>query len=84
MVKMEQIVKILFKKAISALVCIMMVAATFPVHMLNSAVFATDQELDLKVPTTDISKFKEEITDKLTDEALKDKGVINILDNSFG
>ena len=31
-----------FKKLISTLVCVMMVAGTFPMHMLNASVFAED------------------------------------------
>ena len=64
--------KTLIKKAIAALVCIMMVAATFPVHMLNSAVFATDNELDLTLPK-DMKRLKD-----LTESDLKDIKTINL------
>ena len=37
------------KKLISALICLMMISATFPVHMLSGSVWATGDEINVEL-----------------------------------
>ena len=54
-VKMRPGLKFKFKKLISVLVCVMMVAATFPFHVLNSAVFADEDGAEIHISQNNLS-----------------------------
>ena len=59
--KMRPGLKFKLKKLISVLVCVMMVAATFPFHVLNSAVFADEDGAVIHISQNNLSAGLEKI-----------------------
>ena len=59
--KMRPGLKFKLKKLISVLVCVMMVAATFPFHVLNSAVFADEDGAVVHISQNNFSSGLEKI-----------------------
>ena len=60
-VKMRPGLKFKLKRFISVLVCVMMVAATFPFHVLNSAVFADEDGAVVHISQNNLSSGLEKI-----------------------